>query len=197
VRDIGFRRYEAEAAGTLREVVAAIHRDAYAHVIASGDPFGTQEAFMRRFDVHITNPSLDLVVAYVGDKPVGQTWGWPLAKGSGASVWKGLVPEPKPGFTDEDGKRTFAFAEIMVRKAWTGQGIAHALHDELLGARSERRAELYVRPRNTNAYRAYLKWGWQKVGEIRPDLPDAPLFDVLVLPLPIARTAPLRHDVQG
>jgi ribosomal protein S18 acetylase RimI-like enzyme len=77
----------------------------------------------------------------------------------------------------------FSLAEIMVRKAWTGQGIAHALLDELLSERAEPLAELYVRPDNEVAYRAYRKWGWRKVGETRPDLPDAPRFDVLVLPL--------------
>jgi ribosomal protein S18 acetylase RimI-like enzyme len=73
----------------------------------------------------------------------------------------------------------------MVRRAWTGQGIAHALHDELLAGRPEQQADLYVLPDNTNAYRAYLKWGWRKVAQTRPDLPGAPMFHVLVLPLPV------------
>jgi GNAT superfamily N-acetyltransferase len=182
-----FRRYDAKSARARRDLIALIHHDAYAERINRGDPFYTPEAFMQRFDAHTRHPLLDLVIAYVGDEPVGQAWGWPLMKDSGARVWKGLSPAPEPGFTDEDGKRTFALAEIMVRKAWSSQGIAHALHDELLGARPEQRAELYVNPDNTTAYRAYLKWGWLKVGEIRPDLPDAPIFDVLVLPLPIVR----------
>jgi GNAT superfamily N-acetyltransferase len=182
-----FRRLDGEGARARRDVITLIHQDAYAERIKSGNPFYTRDAFMRRFDAHTAHPLLDLVIAYVDDEPVGQTWGWPLAKDAGARVWKGLSPEPEPGFTDEDGKRTFALAEIMVRKAWTSQGIAHALHDELLRARPEQRAELFVNPDNTRARRAYLKWGWRKVGQIRPDLPYAPLFDVLVLPLPIIR----------
>lgn len=185
--DLRFRRYDAQGARALREAIAFVYEDAYADAIASGDPFESHRAFMQRFDNHTSHPLFDLVMAYVGDEPVGQIWGWPVAKGTGASVWKGLVPEPEPEFTHEDGKRTFSLAEIMVRRAWTGQGIAHALHDELLGARPERRADLYVRAENVRAYRAYLKWGWRKVGEIRPDLPDAPAFDVLVLSLPLAR----------
>jgi ribosomal protein S18 acetylase RimI-like enzyme len=62
----------------------------------------------------------------------------------------------------EDGTRTFALSEIMVRRAYTGQGIAHALHDELLGGRSEERATLLVRPANTFAYRAYTGGGGRK-----------------------------------
>ena len=74
----------------------------------------------------------------------------------------------------------------MVRQPFTGRHIAHALHDELLAPRKEQRATLLVEQGNTTAYRAYLKWGWRKVAELRPNWPDSPLFDVLILPLPIS-----------
>jgi GNAT superfamily N-acetyltransferase len=170
VPDLKFRRFDAQTARAVRDIVALLHRDAYAEAIASGDPFESHEAFMQRFDAHTAHPALDLVIAYIKDEPVGQIWGWPeQPSGTGAET-------------------TFSLAEIMVRKAWTGQGIAHALHDELLGTRTEQQAELYVQPGNARAYGAYLKWGWRKVGETRPNLPDAPVFDVLVLPLPLGRT---------
>jgi hypothetical protein len=73
----------------------------------------------------------------------------------------------------------------MVRQRWTGQGIAHALHDELLRGRAEQRATLLVDPVNETAYRAYVKWGWRKASQLRPGWPGAPLFDVLMLPLPL------------
>jgi hypothetical protein len=114
-----------------------------------------------------------------------KAWGWP--EDSAQAHRHATTPEGTgTEFASQDVSRTFALAEIMVRKAWTGKGIAHTLHDKLLSARTEPRAELYVRPDNENAYRAYLRWGWRKVGETRPDLPDAPRFDVLVLPLPLA-----------
>jgi ribosomal protein S18 acetylase RimI-like enzyme len=185
VPDLTFRRYDARGASAVRGTVALIHRDAYADAIATGDPFESHEAFMRRFDAHITHPSFDLVIGYADDEPVGQIWGWP-EESTGADFNASAVEEAEhrsPG--NEGGNRSFALAEIMVRKAWTGRGIAHALHNELLAARPERCAELYVRPDNTTAYRAYLKWGWRRAGETRPDMPDAPLFDVLILPLPI------------
>jgi hypothetical protein len=99
---------------------------------------------------------------------------------------EGLTAELEPGFTDEDGTRTFGLSEIVVRHAWTGRGIAHRLHDELLTGRYESRASLTVDPHNDVAYRAYLRWGWREVAKLRPGWPDAPLFDVLVLPLPLA-----------
>lgn len=184
--DLAFRHYDAPGARAVRETVALIHRDAYADVIASGDPFASHEAFMRRFDAHTIRSAFDLVLAYAGDEPVGQAWGWPedtAAAGPGTQA----ADRAEPGAAGEKGTRMFAVAEIMVRKAWTAQGVAHALHDELLAARTEQHAELYVRPSNVNAYRAYTRWGWRKAGETQPDLPGAPLFDVLVLPLPNAR----------
>jgi GNAT superfamily N-acetyltransferase len=159
-----------------------IHADAYAEVIASGRPFAAPEAFMRRFDAHTARPAFDLVLARMGDEPIGQAWGWPEDD---------PYPYPQEGpaesrSPDQQDASTFSVAEIMVRHEWTGKGVAHALHDELLSARTERQAELYVRPENEIAYRAYRRWGWRKVGEVQPDLPDAPRFDVLVLPLPAA-----------
>lgn len=180
-----FRRCDEQAARAARGTVEEIYQDAYGEAIASGDPFDAPEAFMHRFDAYTSRGrGFDLVIAFVDGEPAGQAWGWPLGPGSG--WWDGLESEPEPGFTDEaDGTRTFALSEIMVRRELTGQGIAHALHDELLRHRHEKRATLLAEPDNTRAYRAYLRWGWRQVSRLRPPWPDAPLFDVLILPLPL------------
>lgn len=180
-----FRRYGAEEARAVRDTVREIYQDAYAEVIASGEPFDSTEAFMDRFGHYTDSRYFDLVIACADGEPAGQAWGWPLDERSGAGWWDGLESEPEPGFTEEDGKRTFAFSEIMVRHAWTGQGIAHALHDELLRGRDEKRATLLVEPDNPAAYRVYLRWGWRKASRLRPAWEGAPLFDVLMLPLPL------------
>ncbi|GLX05729.1 GNAT family N-acetyltransferase [Microbispora sp. NBRC 16548] len=180
-----FKRFDAAGAREQREIVSLIHRDAYAERIATGDAFASDQAFMTRFDAYTSRDGFDLVMAYVGDEPVGQAWGWPLPPDT--RWWNGLEAEPEPGFIVEDGSRTFALSEIMVRRAWTGQGIAHALHNELLAGRGERRATLLVRPDNSAAYAAYVRWGWRPVAHLRPGWPDAPLMDVLILPLPLAR----------
>lgn len=178
-----FRRYGPADARVIRRTVEEIYRDSYSDK-QQADPFSAADAWMRRFDVYAAISGFDLVITYAADEePVGQAWGWPLAAQS--DWWTGLLSEPAPGFTVEDGSRTFALSEIMVRGAYTGQGIAHALHDELLRGRSEERATLLVGPANTFAYRAYTRWGWQQVAQLRPDCPDAPMFDVLILPLPV------------
>ncbi|MER7133078.1 GNAT family N-acetyltransferase [Streptosporangium saharense] len=189
---VTFQRLDAAEARQHRDLVADIHRDAYAERIATGDGFASGEAFLRRFDAYTSRDGFDLVFAHVDGVAVGQAWGWALT--SGSAWWNGLEAEPEPGFADEDGTRTFALSEIMVRRSWTGQGIARALHDTLLAARTEQRATLLVRPDNTTAYGAYTRWGWHKVAQLRPGWPDAPLMDVLILPLAPGRSDEHRRE---
>jgi GNAT superfamily N-acetyltransferase len=184
VTDLEFRRYDAAGARSIRDTVELIHHEAYAAAIDRGDPFESGDEPMRRFDAYTKRDDFELVVAVLAGEPVGQAWGWPLPAGTG--WWQGLVGDVEPGFADEDGTRTFAFSELMVRQRWAGSGIGHALHDQLLGGRTEQRATLLVRPDNPVAYRAYLRWGWRKVAQLRPGVPHAPLMDVLILDLPLS-----------
>jgi GNAT superfamily N-acetyltransferase len=180
--DVIFRRYKAVEARQLRDTVESVYVRSYVDAIASEDPFDSVDAFMQRFDSYVSQSSFDLVVAYsVGGDAIGQTRGWPLTEQS--RWWEGLLSEPEPGFTHENGHRTFALSEIMVSQEWTGRGIAHALHDRLLSVRAEIRATLLAEPENIRAYRAYLHWGWRKVAQLRPRWDDAPTFDVLILEL--------------
>ncbi|WP_207401065.1 hypothetical protein [Actinomadura roseirufa] len=190
---MAFRRFDAEGARAQRDVVSRIHRDAYADVIATGEQFASDEAFMTRFDAYTARAGLELVIAYEGRDaaalPIAQAWGWPLSLRT--AWWDGLIEQPDATFTDEDGTRTFALSEIMVSRAWTGRGVAHALHDELLAPRTEERATLLVRPDNP-AYAIYSRWGWRKAARLRPGWPGAPLFDVLMLSLPLGSAPSLK-----
>jgi hypothetical protein len=181
IEQLELRRYDGDVAGRHRTTVEQIYTTSYVQAIASGEPFHSADAFMQRFDTYITHHGFDMLVAYLAGEPVGQTWGWPLAPDTG--WWDGLLAPLPAELTREDGHRTFALSEIMVRDGLTGRGIAHKLHDNLLAGRPEERATLLVEPDNTTAYRAYLRWGWSKVGQLRPSWPDAPVWDVLLRPL--------------
>ncbi|MGK5558071.1 GNAT family N-acetyltransferase [Actinomadura kijaniata] len=189
---VTFTRYDGEQAPKLRDTVRQVHAAAYAERIQSGDPFSAPEAFMDRFDAYIQRDGFDLVIAYADDgRPIGQAWGWPLPTDTG--WWRGLQPDPEldptlevAEFTREDGTRTFALSELMVDQAEAGHGLGHRLHDELLGARTEQRATLLVRPDNP-AGEAYRRWGWQPVARLHPNMPNAPQFHVLILKLPLTR----------
>lgn len=176
-----FRYLDADGAGNIRDTVELIHREAYADAIGRGDPFETGAAPMERFDAYRRQPGFSLVIVYADDEPAGQSWGWPLQ--DDASWWQYLV-DPAPGFdTREDGRRTFALSELMVRQRWAGQGIGRALHDEILRGRGEERAVLLVRPDNERAYTLYRRWGWRRVGAL--DWSGGPVMDVLTRPLPL------------
>ncbi len=162
-------------------VVGPVYEASHADVIA--DPFYSTERFIERVRGYVKAPGFELVAAYTGESAVGLAFGYTLP--TTARWWQGLTTPVPDGFTDETGNRTFALNELMVTPEWQGRGVAHALHDELLGGRREERATLLVRENNTTAQAAYARWGWQKVGKLRP-YPDSPHFDAMVLALPIA-----------
>jgi hypothetical protein len=109
--DITFRRYDAVSARRIRAVVETVYVGSYVEEIASGDPFDSVEAFMHRFDSYTSGSSFDLVVAYQGDDAIGHSWGWPLdERAATTGWWDGLLEELEPGFTCEDGHRTFALS---------------------------------------------------------------------------------------
>ncbi|MFI8977493.1 GNAT family N-acetyltransferase [Nocardia asteroides] len=185
--NLTFHRYNAEAARERRELVEDVFRRSYAAAIDSGDPFEDPAAFMIRFDAYTApgrSEGFELIIVSVDDIVAGQTWGWPLKPQ--ATWWNGLrLDDPDldhDEFITETGHRTFALSEIMVDRAFTRRGIATALHDELLGSRTETRASLLVEPENA-AYKAYRRWGWERVGTLTTHWPNTPTFDVLMYAL--------------
>jgi ribosomal protein S18 acetylase RimI-like enzyme len=179
--DLSFSRHpSAEAEEILVSVIVPLYEASHADVI--DNPFYSGERFAERVRGYFKAPGFEIVIARIGGGPVGQAFGYALP--AQARWWNGLTTPVPDGFTDETGVRTFALNELMVVPEREGQGVAHALHDELLGGRSEERATLLVREDNTSAQNAYRRWGWRKIGKLRP-FPDAPDFDSMVVALPL------------
>ncbi|MDG4808082.1 GNAT family N-acetyltransferase [Micromonospora sp. WMMD1120] len=152
--------------------------DLYLEVYAGAGEFYSEDRYRRQLDLHMQRVGWELVTASVDGALVGYVYGFPLPQQT--RWWEG-IHEPVPlGFTEEDGHRTFALSELLVHPEWRRQGIARALHGELILGRGEKRATLLVHPDNAAARRAYASWGWSKVSRLRPSWEDAPLFDVLV-----------------
>jgi ribosomal protein S18 acetylase RimI-like enzyme len=175
------RRFDAPGARRLAaEVIVPVYEASHAAELE--DPFHTTPRFLERLDAYTQRDGFELVVAYAGDDdlPVGLAFGSALP--ATTRWWRGLVTPVPDGFTDEDGHRTFAVNEIMVRPEWQRRGVARAVHGELLSRRREQRATLLVHPGNVAAQAAYARWGWRKAGEVKP-FPDAPLYDAMILPL--------------
>lgn len=162
----------------MESTILPLHEATRPHLM--DDPFYSPERFAERVRRYMTAPGFELVVAEVDGAPVGLALGYTLPEGS--RWWEGLTTPVDPGLVAETGRRTFGLCELMVHPDWQGHGIGRALHDELLGHRPEERATLLVTEGNAIARRAYAKWGWHKIGKLRP-FPDSPHYDALILPL--------------
>jgi GNAT superfamily N-acetyltransferase len=160
----------------MREELLAVHVDARAELL--DQPFYSAERFWERFENYLQQPGFDLVAGRRDGLLVGYAFGSTLPKGS---RWWQDIEGLGPDFTNETGARTFAFREILVRKAFQYRGYAHRLHDELLAARQEERATLLVRSDNP-ARLMYHRWGWTQIGFAQP-FPDSPRFESMVLAL--------------
>jgi GNAT superfamily N-acetyltransferase len=170
----------AEQAALLRDELIDVHLDARADL--ADQPFYSGARFGERLDNYLTSPGFDLATAYIDQSLIGYAFGGTLP--ANTRWWQG-AEVTDPDVTRETGTRTFAFREILVRRAHQHCGHAHRLHDALLAARPEQRATLLVRSDNP-ARLLYLRWGWQRVGHIQP-FPDSPRFEAMTIPLPLAR----------
>ncbi len=147
------------------------------------DPFHSRAAFVERFDGHVRVAGFRLVTARdEAGVLAGFIYGYPLPADTG--WWTTVLDPLPPELTREDGRRTISVNELNVRRAFRRNGIATALHAEYLRDRpSAERATLSVEPDNAAAYAAYRRWGYQFVARDQP-LPQSPIYDDLVLPLP-------------
>jgi ribosomal protein S18 acetylase RimI-like enzyme len=153
--------------------------DVFLDVYADHDPaFFNEDRFRRQVTGHLTAPRWEAVTARHDGRLVGYMYGFALAPQT--RWWEGMAGEVPEGFTAEDGHRTVAISELMVRSAWRRRGIARRLHDEFLAGRHEHRATLLVRPDNHPAKAAYASWGWRTVVQLQPGWEHAPVYDVLV-----------------
>src|SRR6266511_485703 len=170
------QHYPASVVPTMRDELIAVHVDARAELL--DQPFYSAERFWERFEGYLQGPGFDLVTGRLGGHLVGYAFGSTLP--ADTRWWSG-IEGADPNLTEETGNRTFAFREILVRKAFQHRGYAHQLHNELLANRSEERATLLVRGDNP-ARLLYARWGWSQVGFLQP-YPDSPRFESTVLPL--------------
>ena len=119
-------------------------------------------------------------MGYLGDELVGYALGFRLR---GLRLVERAPGRGRPRADARTAPRTVAICEIMVREPFRRCGYARQLHDAFLRERTEARATLLVDPTNTPARTAYLSWGWQRPGGVRP-FADSPTYDGMILDLP-------------
>jgi GNAT superfamily N-acetyltransferase len=183
--DLTLTHYDSAEAARLMDELCDVYADAY-----GVEPDGEKTAaFRTRADKALDRPHYGLLIARDGVQLIGFAFGYALPAGS--YWWDGLTPAPPEGFTTEDGTRTFALAEIEVRRAWQGKGAGRVLNDAMLAQRREKRATLATGPQANAARSIYEGWGWQPVGKI-PGKPGTSYFSEYML-----YVLSLRRDDEG
>lgn len=176
---VTFTHHDASSAAAILDAVITPIYEA-THADALDDPFYSAQRFVDRVRGYLRSRGFEIVVADVERQPVGLAFGYALPPD--ARWWNGLTTAVDPDLIAETGHRTFALCELMVHPDWQRRGVAHAVHDELLHHRREQRATLLVQVDNAAAQQAYAKWGWRKIGKLRP-FEDSPHYDALLLDL--------------
>lgn len=180
---LNLTRYTREAADDLFEIATEIHAGIYSEPLFENHPFFSESAFRQRYTMALEQPRFELLMAELEGKEIGYMYGYTLRPEVGwwdAVEWPEEVQASSPdGYTSEDGNRTVVIPEILVKLSHRRMGVARSIHDEFLSGRKEQRAGLRVLPNNLPAKTAYLKWGWDKIGMVRP-VPEAPLFECMV-----------------
>lgn len=159
----------------VRPLLLDVYREIYASEDAS---FHSVGKFAERLDMYAALDGWEAVIGRTEENVVtGYTFGAPLPPGSG---WWRSAAEPLPeGLTAENGRRTFAVFEIMVRAAWRGTGEAHRIHEALLAGRPEQRATLLVDTTHDQVRRRYEEWGYRSIGSQKP-FQDAPVYVMML-----------------
>jgi GNAT superfamily N-acetyltransferase len=172
--DVELRHYGGHHFSAIRNIAIDIYREAFAHEIDK--PFWSVERYSQRLDRHAAMAGFTAVVAYRHEEPIGFGYGITLPT---TTRWWATIQPPltDPAFTREDGHRTFALFEVVVKPKQRGQGIGRRIHDHLLATRSEQRVTIATHHGNTHARTTYTTWGYHHIGTRQPT-PPAPLLDV-------------------
>ncbi|WP_405889501.1 GNAT family N-acetyltransferase [Streptomyces sp. NBC_00133] len=179
---VEIRHYTAEQLPEIRQTLLDIHVEVRHHDFGLIGPFYEVDRFNERLSSYASRLGWAAVVGYEDGEAVGFCFGVPLAPDT--RWWRAMTTELPEGYTDEDGKRTVALNEIVVRKPWRGRGVAWQIHEAWLSRRPEERVTLLVNPTaGQGAVQAvYEAWGYRKVGDQQP-FPDSPVFASMTRPV--------------
>ncbi|MGW6055389.1 N-acetyltransferase family protein [Streptomyces sp. NPDC055189] len=179
---VEIRHYTAQQLPGIRQLLSEIHVEVRLHDFGLTSEFNKAERFDQRLRSYSARPGFTAVVGFEDDQAVGFAFGLTLA--ADTRWWSSMTTPLPGGFTDEDGTRTAALNEIVVRKPWRGRGIAWQIHQEWLAKRTEQRVTLLVNPQaGDGAVQAvYEAWGYRTVGHQQP-FPDSPHYAAMIRPL--------------
>ncbi|WP_228976698.1 GNAT family N-acetyltransferase [Streptomyces sp. DH12] len=173
---ITLARYGTDQLPAIRATLVSLYGEVYEKEIAE-DPFFSVERFEQRLQGHASRPGWEAVVAYDGGEAAGYAYAAALPERTG---WWSHMLTPLPAEEiQEDGQRTLALFELMVRAPWRKTGLAARIHEELLANRQEERVTLLVEPGHPKVKALYERWGYHHIGDQQP-FPDAPIYATML-----------------
>jgi GNAT superfamily N-acetyltransferase len=165
-----------DTAGDQIDTVCALFAEVYAEPPYHLEPEDVAD-FAARWPHRVAQPHFRLVLAWWGGEPAG------FAFGAGLDVrtrwWHGALTPLSPYLTTEYPGRTFAIIEIGVRRPYRRRGVARRMHAQLIAGLTAQRVTLLVLPEAPVPWQAYLSWGYQPVGRIRPIL-DGTVYHAMI-----------------
>lgn len=177
--------YTAEDLPDIRQHILDTHVEVRRRDFGLTGPFYDVDRFDERLSAYASRPGWTAVLGYEDGDVVGFCFGTALAPDT---KWWGSMLTPLPAtLMAENGKRTVALNEIVVRKAWRGRSIAWQLHEAWLTHRTEERVTLLVNPLNGDGavQAVYEAWGYRKLGDQQP-FADSPVFSVMLRSVALA-----------
>ncbi|MFF6997495.1 GNAT family N-acetyltransferase [Streptomyces sp. NPDC008313] len=172
---IQFVHYARDRFTEICPTLVSLYADVYADQLS--DPFFSVERFEQRLANYASRPGWEAVVAYDGGEASGYAFAATLPQKTG--WWSHMLAPLPEDDTAEDGKRTTALFELMVREPWRGTGLARRVHERLLSGRPEERVTLLVEVTHPKVKALYESWGYSNVGNQQP-FPDAPVYATMV-----------------
>jgi GNAT superfamily N-acetyltransferase len=174
------RHHGPQDALTMRDVLVPVYAASHAHLIGV-DPWNAPEKWWERLaETYSKTRDFDLVTGWHGDQLAGYAFGSPNDNGRLWSAIHAVFPNLQPSGP------VYIFREFAVRPDLQRRGYGKLIHDELLHGRPEQAAHLLLRKDNDPARAAYLLWGWQPAGEVKP-FPDSETFDAMALDMTTRR----------
>lgn len=172
----------AEAAQALNEFLP-VYAEVYAEPPYNEGPDDVASFAANDWPRRYTAPGFRLVLARHAGNAIGFAFGHNLPDNT--HWWTGMLDTIDPEITREWPGRTFAIIELAVRHQWRRRGIARQLHDRVVANSNAERATLLVRPEPeaSPARHAYGRWGFQRLGHIRP-FPGAPIYEAMLRRFP-------------
>jgi GNAT superfamily N-acetyltransferase len=142
--------------------------------------FYSLERFHERvFEKYSPRPGFRVVICREEDSLVGFSTSSNLVHGS--PWWSEVVPQLSKDEATEDGARTLAIYDLMVKKSYRGKKIASQLHSLALENTDVDRVTLLSSKPQQPAHSMWLNWGYEIVGQKK--FASGPDLDVFIRPM--------------